>query len=95
MSSASVMVIIILYFSVKNRLLSEEGMNFTEFSYQVFQSYDWLHLYSKYGCNIQVAAQHFNVKFFCVFLPFLLLENATLNPIPHRYLLMCIFGEFQ
>src|SRR5262249_46461477 len=30
--------------SVKTRLNSEEGMSFTEFSYQLLQGYDFLHL---------------------------------------------------
>ena len=42
------------YSSVQTRLKSPEGMSLTEFSYQVFQSYDWYHLYKKYDCNIQV-----------------------------------------
>ena len=41
-------------FSVKTRLNSPEGMSFTEFCYQLFQSYDWLYLYDKYKCAIQV-----------------------------------------
>ncbi|XP_077870461.1 tyrosine--tRNA ligase, mitochondrial-like [Saccoglossus kowalevskii] len=41
--------------SVKTRLNSSEGMNLTEFLYQVFQSYDFYHLHKKYGCNIQLG----------------------------------------
>ena len=42
-------------FSVQTRLGSAEGMSLTEFTYQVFQSYDWLHLYKTYNCSIQVT----------------------------------------
>lgn len=40
--------------SVQTRLNSPAGMSFTEFSYQLFQAYDWLHLYKNYGCRFQV-----------------------------------------
>ena len=40
---------------MKLRLESPAGMNFTEFSYQLFQSYDWLHLLQKHNCHIQVG----------------------------------------
>ncbi len=36
------------------RLKSDVGINFTEFSYQIFQAYDWLHLLKTYNCNFQV-----------------------------------------
>ncbi|XP_046554527.1 tyrosine--tRNA ligase, mitochondrial-like [Haliotis rubra] len=41
--------------SVKSRLKSEDGMSFTEFTYQIFQSYDWLHLYKQHQCAIQIG----------------------------------------
>ncbi|HCO67258.1 MAG TPA: tyrosine--tRNA ligase [Dysgonomonas sp.] len=43
--------------SVKKRLTGEasEGMSFTEFSYQLMQGYDFLHLYNNYGCKIQMG----------------------------------------
>lgn len=43
--------------SVKKRLSSEskEGMSFTEFSYQLLQGYDFLHLYNDYGCKLQMG----------------------------------------
>ncbi|VDI81138.1 tyrosyl-tRNA synthetase [Mytilus galloprovincialis] len=41
--------------SVKSRLRSDEGMNFTEFTYQMFQSYDWLQLYQRYNCLVQIG----------------------------------------
>ena len=43
-----------MHFSVQDRLESLEGMSLTEFTYQIFQSYDWLHLYKTQKCNIQV-----------------------------------------
>ena len=43
--------------SVKKRLSSEsrEGMSFTEFSYQILQGNDFLHLYDAYGCTMEVG----------------------------------------
>ncbi|CAL1542803.1 unnamed protein product [Lymnaea stagnalis] len=41
--------------SVKSRLNSKEGISCTEFMYQVFQAYDWLHLFQTYNCTIQVG----------------------------------------
>jgi tyrosyl-tRNA synthetase len=41
--------------SVKTRLESEEGMSFTEFTYQLLQAYDFLHLSDKHGVRIQMG----------------------------------------
>jgi tyrosyl-tRNA synthetase len=41
--------------SVKSRLDSENGMSYTEFSYQLLQAYDFLRLYDEDGCSIQVG----------------------------------------
>jgi tyrosyl-tRNA synthetase len=43
--------------SVKKRLSSEsnDGMSFTEFSYQLLQGYDYLHLYRTEGCRLQMG----------------------------------------
>lgn len=43
--------------SVKKRLNSEssEGMSFTEFSYQLLQGYDFLHLYQEKNCKLQMG----------------------------------------
>lgn len=41
--------------SIKTRLENSEGMNFAEFTYQVFQSYDWLYLFDKYNCRFQIG----------------------------------------
>lgn len=43
--------------SVKKRLNGESstGMSFTEFSYQLLQGYDYLHLYKTMGCRIQMG----------------------------------------
>lgn len=41
--------------SVRSRLNSEEGMSFTEFSYQLLQGYDFLHLFEKYDVSIQLG----------------------------------------
>jgi tyrosyl-tRNA synthetase len=43
--------------SVKKRISSEakEGMSFTEFSYQLVQGTDFLHLYNSNGCKLQMG----------------------------------------
>ena len=43
--------------SVKKRLGSEAkvGMSFTEFTYQLLQAYDFLHLYKKNDCRLQLG----------------------------------------
>lgn len=41
--------------SVRLRLQSEEGMSFTEFSYQILQGYDFLHLYQHHDVSIQIG----------------------------------------
>lgn len=41
--------------SVKNRINNEQGMSFTEFSYSLLQSYDFLELYQRYGCTLQMG----------------------------------------
>lgn len=41
--------------SVRLRMSSEEGMSFTEFSYQLLQGYDFLHLYDNYGVTVQIG----------------------------------------
>ncbi|TBM99003.1 tyrosine--tRNA ligase [Hyunsoonleella flava] len=43
--------------SVKNRISSDdsEGMSFTEFTYQLVQGYDFLHLYKENDCTIQMG----------------------------------------
>ena len=43
--------------SVKNRISSEstDGMSFTEFTYQLVQGYDFLHLYKTNDCTIQMG----------------------------------------
>ncbi len=43
--------------SVKKRIGSEskEGMSFTEFSYQLVQGTDFLHLYNNYNCKLQMG----------------------------------------
>lgn len=51
-----------VHFSV-NRMLSaecykqrmEQGLTFFELSYMLMQSYDFLHLYEKYGCKLQLG----------------------------------------
>src|SRR6056300_1196815 len=40
--------------SVKNRL-EAGGLSFTEFTYQLVQGYDFLHLYKNYNCKLQMG----------------------------------------
>ncbi|HET9732880.1 MAG TPA: tyrosine--tRNA ligase [Acidimicrobiales bacterium] len=42
--------------SVRSRLEDrDQGLSFTEFSYMLLQSYDFLHLYDAYGCRLQLG----------------------------------------
>lgn len=41
--------------SVQSRLETEGGMSFTEFTYQTFQAYDWLHLLRTHNCRFQMG----------------------------------------
>jgi len=41
--------------SVKRRLESEDGISFTELSYMLLQAYDFLVLYDRYGCRLQMG----------------------------------------
>ncbi|MBT7850220.1 MAG: tyrosine--tRNA ligase [Flavobacteriaceae bacterium] len=43
--------------SVKNRISAEssDGMSFTEFTYQLVQGYDFLHLFKSHDCTIQMG----------------------------------------
>jgi len=41
--------------SVKARLNSDDGMSFTEFSYQLLQGYDFLYLYKNHGVTVQIG----------------------------------------
>ena len=41
--------------SVNRRLESEDGISFTEFSYLVLQAHDFLQLFDRYGCTLQMG----------------------------------------
>jgi tyrosyl-tRNA synthetase len=43
--------------SVKKRIAGDEksGMSFTEFTYQLVQGYDFMHLYKEFGCKLQMG----------------------------------------
>jgi tyrosyl-tRNA synthetase len=41
--------------SYKMRLESEEGLNFIEFNYMLLQAYDFLQIYDRYGCKLQMG----------------------------------------
>ncbi len=40
---------------VSRRLESDEGLSYTEFSYQVLQAWDYLELYRRYGCTLETG----------------------------------------
>lgn len=40
---------------VKRRLESEEGISYTEFSYQILQANDYLELFRRYNCSLEVG----------------------------------------
>jgi len=40
---------------VARRLEGEEGISYTEFSYLVLQAYDYLQLFDRYGCTLQMG----------------------------------------
>ena len=41
--------------SVKKRIDSQSGISFTEFTYQILQAYDFLHLNKEFNCNLQLG----------------------------------------
>jgi len=41
--------------SVSARMASESGISYTEFSYQLMQAYDFVHLHEKYQCELQLG----------------------------------------
>lgn len=41
--------------SVQNRISREDGISFTEFSYQLLQAYDFWYLFEHYNCNFQMG----------------------------------------
>ena len=41
--------------AVSARLNSEHGISYTEFSYQILQGYDFLELYRRYNCTLQMG----------------------------------------
>lgn len=41
--------------AVKDRLTREQGLSYTEFSYMLLQSYDFVALYDRYGCTLQLG----------------------------------------
>lgn len=41
--------------AVRQRLESEDGISFTEFSYLLLQAYDFLQLFDRYNCSLQVG----------------------------------------
>jgi len=43
--------------AVAARLDSDQGISYTEFSYQILQALDYLHLHREYGCTLQTGGQ--------------------------------------
>jgi tyrosyl-tRNA synthetase len=43
--------------AVAARFASDEGISYTEFSYQILQALDFLHLYREFGCTVQTGGQ--------------------------------------
>ncbi len=41
--------------SVSTRLNREQGLSYAEFSYQLLQAYDFLMLFERYGCTVQIG----------------------------------------
>lgn len=41
--------------SIQERLKTNNGMNAAEFCYQIFQAYDWLELWKRYECKLQIG----------------------------------------
>jgi len=41
--------------SVKMRLDREQNLSFLEFNYMILQAYDFVELYNKYGCRVQIG----------------------------------------
>lgn len=41
--------------SVSQRMRSESGLGYNEFSYQVMQAYDFYHLYRNFDCSVQIG----------------------------------------
>jgi tyrosyl-tRNA synthetase len=40
---------------VKSRLDREQSLSFLEFNYMILQAYDFLELYRRYGCRLQMG----------------------------------------
>lgn len=41
--------------AINARMQSEEGISYTEFSYPLLQAYDFWHLHTAYGCDVQIG----------------------------------------
>ena len=39
------------------RIRLEKGLNFIEFNYMLLQAYDFLHLFNRYGCTMQMGGE--------------------------------------
>lgn len=41
--------------SVSSRISRNEGISYAEFSYQLLQAYDFLHLFEQHGCSVEIG----------------------------------------
>lgn len=41
--------------SVRDRMKNNDGISFSEFSYQIFQAYDWWNLFKEHKCRLQLG----------------------------------------
>lgn len=47
---------------VRSRMESESGISFTEFTYQLLQGYDFVHLARNHGVRMQVRRQSMTLR---------------------------------
>lgn len=55
MSAVTTCLVLKRSVSVSTRLSSQQGLSFTEFTYQLLQAYDFYHLNKHFECTIQVG----------------------------------------
>lgn len=53
--------------SVRRRMESEEGISYTEFTYQLLQGYDFVHMCREMGVRVQVSSRGCRMVIFDIF----------------------------
>ena len=53
--------------SVRSRMNSDSGISYTEFTYQLLQGYDFVHLQREHGCRVQVSQLSVMMQHDCVY----------------------------